>query len=159
MAVAVGKHKVGGLELEKTTDPKWPFKVLVDYAYTWKKMPTLGKGWNPTQQQNVIPKRTGGVAVKLTAFGVTLLQDYRWDGNSGPAPNTKSCLRASALHDAWCQAMKLQIYDNSLKNWRRGAAEYRKICRQDGMGRLRAGARYVAVLSYGVGKKIVGRLG
>jgi len=26
--------------------------------------------------------------------------------------------------------MKLQIYDNSLKNWRRRAAEYRQICRK-----------------------------
>lgn len=153
-------YVVGGLRLRKTDD-RWPFVVLAAYNHPWNKMPTLGKAWNRAAPNTISRHDTPDptTVATLSAFDVTLHVDYRWDGNSGPAANTMKCLRASALHDVWCQAMKLQIYDNSLKNWRRGAAEYRRICRKDGMSRWRAWLRYVAILSYGVGKKLVGRLG
>ncbi len=84
---------------------------------------------------------------------------YSWDGNSGPAANTLFCLRASALHDAWCQAMDHRYFERGFRNWRRGAIEYRKICRKDGMGRVRAWFRYVVVCwLYGAWKKLSGNL-
>ena len=48
--------------------------------------------------------------------------------------------------------MELDIYDNSFRNWRIGASEYRKICQADGMGILRAWWRYLAIIGYGLSK-------
>ena len=59
-------------------------------------------------------------------------------------------MRASALHDLWCQAMRERIYANSYRNWLRGASEYRALCIADGMHAWRAWLRYSAVCGYGL---------
>lgn len=153
MGVPNGEHTVGGLKLRKAPG-KWPFEVLEDYPCDWKGNP------KPRGNPARFIKNSAGkpVASFREVRAVTLLTGYSWDGNSGPAVNTLKCLRASALHDAWCQAMKLGIFENSLRNWRAGASEYRKICRADGMWRVRAWTRYIAIMSYGVIKKATGNL-
>ena len=153
MAVPNGDHEVGGLKLRKQED-RWPFLVLEDYPHGWKVAPRLGSEYVP-----VINDKNGNPVVRFrNDVSVTLLQGYGWDGNSAPsfvAPDTLKCLRASALHDAWCQAMRRRILERSFRNWRRGCIEYRKVCRDDGMGIPRAWIRYFPMCwFYGTWKKL-----
>ena len=156
MAVPMGRHKIGNFMFEKIGG-KLPFRVREDYQHTWKETPILGPsaaGPPPL----VITKRLGDVVVTFNdATDVILHEDYRWDGNSGPAPNQLECLRASALHDAWSQAIEHRIFARSYRNWRRGAKEYRKVVRDDGLNFFRAWWRYTGLMVYGAWKKFVKR--
>lgn len=75
--------------------------------------------------------------IELTADGwLTLQNGYAWDGPSGPAFKTKTFMRASAVHDALYQLMRLGLLPAEC----RAAAddEMRRICLEDGMWRIRA---------------------
>ena len=147
--VSEGQHEIDGFRLKKGP---WPFKMHDEYRHAWKRTPRLGSA-----ASHVIKNNSGTVVASFEEnVAVTLDPDYSWDGNSGPAVNTLKCLRASALHDAWCQAMQEDIFEGSWTNWMRGASEYRKICRDDGMCGVRAWLRYVAIATYGSFKEIVG---
>ena len=151
MTVPHGPHKVDGLQLKKGP---WPYEVQEEHKHGWLHRPKAG-----SNSAQAIQDRKGRVVVTFHGVAsVTLHAGYAWDGNSGPAVNTLTCLRASALHDAWCQAMGAHIFENNFRNWAAGASEYRRICVTDGMFRLRAGWRYLAVLGYGGWKKVTGRL-
>ena len=153
MAIPVGVVLyAGGLKFRKNGG-KWPYVVLEDYFYQWENNPIGGDS-----KQTSISTSGGRVVADFAAGAVTLKEGYAWDGNSGPAVNTLKCLRASALHDVWCQAMQLEIYERSFRNWRRGAKEYRTVCHRDGMGLIRRWFRYCALLTYGSFKKIFGKL-
>ena len=72
--------------------------------------------------------------------GCTVLKiqgGYAWDGPSGPTIDTKNFMRGSLVHDALYQLIRLGHLD---KNIYRKAAdeELYRICRQDGMSKLRA---------------------
>ena len=158
MAVPYGTYKVGGLQLSvdevQLREGLWPYEVQKEHCHDWMREPRAGR--NPTR---VIKARDGCVVVTFHEVkAVTLYAGYAWDGNSGPAVNTLKCLRASALHDAWCQAMGAGVFANSLRNWAAGASEYQRICQQDGMGWLRAKFRCIAILGYGGWKRVTGRL-
>jgi len=84
---------------------------------------------------------------------ITLLVGYAWNGSTG-TPDTMTCMRASALHDAWCQAMRMPVYGNGFRNWRRGAREYRSVYRADGRGRAKAWLRWLALLGCGLLRKL-----
>lgn len=144
-----GRHEIDGFHLKKGP---WPFKMHKEYRHEWKRTPKLGS----TKPREIQDNGGTVVASFQDNDSVTLTPDYSWDGNSGPAVNTLKCLRASALHDAWCQAMQEDIFEGSWMNWMRGASEYRKICRDDGMSRVRAWSRYFAIATYGSFKEIVG---
>ena len=145
MAIARGNYTVGkSSQLSFSKD--WPYAVLDNHTHTWdrKYVPIPGNNWQGTMSSTV-PN------VPVARFGqgtVTLLTTYRWDGSSGPAIDTLTCARASALHDVWCQAMTLGIYKNNFRNWKRGAGEYYRICTEDGMSSPRAWARYAALVAY-----------
>ena len=79
---------------------------------------------------------------------MTLEVGYAWNG-SDFVTDTDECMRASALHDLWCQAMEEDIYKDNKKNWRRGAKEYRDNCIRDGMPKLEAWLRYAGIRTYG----------
>lgn len=75
--------------------------------------------------------------IELTADGwLTLQKGYAWDGPSGPAFDTPTFMRASAVHDALYQLLRLGLLAPEL----RAAAddEMHRICLEDGMWRLRA---------------------
>ena len=57
----------------------------------------------------------------------------------------------------WCQAIEHRIFERSYRNWRRGAKEYRKVARDDGLNFFRAWWRYTAMMVYGAWKKFVKR--
>lgn len=78
---------------------------------------------------------------------LTIKFGYAWDGPSGPALDTKSFMRASLVHDALFQLMRLQALS---PDWRDEAdAEMHRVCREDGMSRVRAWYTYQIVRRFG----------
>ncbi len=68
-----------------------------------------------------------------------------WNGSNVVA-DTEDSQRASAVHDAMCQAMDEDIYQGSWQNWQRAAAEYRVMCITDGLERVKSdGKRWVRI--------------
>lgn len=68
---------------------------------------------------------------------------YAWDGPSGPALDTPSGMRASLVHDALYQLMRMGLLPIL---WRKEAdLELRRIAREDGMSFTRARYWYWAV--------------
>ena len=150
----IGEHNANGLHYEKLPDnPDFLYVLLSPHNHQWRRNPTLGREWNPVGPNRRL-NRLGMAVVSFTETGVTLHEGYAWDGSSGPAIDTCACMRASALHDAWCQAMAKHIYKNSYKNWRRGSAEYRSVCRADGMSWWRAWGRWTFMNVYGLKKAL-----
>ena len=74
---------------------------------------------------------------------------YAWDGPSGPAVDTKSFMRASLVHDALYQLMRMGLLSVA---WRKQADKLLySICVTDGMWRWRAGLAYRAVRRFAKG--------
>lgn len=68
---------------------------------------------------------------------LTIEKGYAWDGPSGPAIDTKNFMRGALVHDALYQLIATGHL--SRKRWRKVAdLELHRICREDGMWRLRA---------------------
>ena len=69
---------------------------------------------------------------------------YAWDGPSGPTIDTHNFLRGSMVHDALYQLMRLGELDDRV--WRESAdRDLWRICREDGMSRVRAWYVYRSV--------------
>ena len=61
---------------------------------------------------------------------------YCWDGPSGPTIDTKTFMRGSLVHDALYQLMR---EDKLSQIWRKEIdKELRRLCREDGMNKMRA---------------------
>jgi hypothetical protein len=80
----------------------------------------------------------------LNTEGVLTIQaGYAWDGCSGPTWDDKTNMRAGLVHDSLYQLMRERELDCG---WRETADnELRRICREDGMGAIRAWCYYKAV--------------
>lgn len=111
----------------EVVDPERKYRMVRDYDHEW-----LDKA--PDMSKLVAPSPTLDRYVSYRADGLTLHKDYEWNG-SNLVPDTPECMRASAVHDAWCQAMRLGVFSDTEKNWDRGAQEYSAICRADGLRR------------------------
>lgn len=87
--------------------------------------------------------------VSLTLDGtITMRSGYAWDGPSGPSVDTRSFMRGSLVHDALYQLMRLGELDAD--RWRRTAdRELQRMCREDGMLRIRAWWVHLAVRWFG----------
>lgn len=87
--------------------------------------------------------------VSLTLEGtLTLRSGYAWDGPSGPSIDTPSFMRGSLVHDALYQLMRLGALD--ARRWRDVAdRELQRMCREDGMLRVRAWWVYQGVRLFG----------
>lgn len=75
--------------------------------------------------------------ISIDASGnMTIRAGYAWDGPSGPTIDTKTFMRGSLIHDALYQLMREDLLS---QKWRLEAdEELRRICRLDGMNKLRA---------------------
>jgi hypothetical protein len=76
--------------------------------------------------------------IVLSSDGYLLIRaGYAWDGPSGPTFDTRNFMRGSLVHDALYQLMRNGLID---KDTHRDAAdrELARICREDGMSRMRA---------------------
>lgn len=76
--------------------------------------------------------------IKLGTDGTLVIKrGYAWDGPSGPTIDTRNFMRGSLVHDALYQLMR--DAGLSKEQWRAEAdLELKRMCREDGMGRLRA---------------------
>lgn len=83
--------------------------------------------------------------IELYVTGLLIIRSgYAWDGPSGPVLDTPSAMRGSLVHDALSQLMREGLL--SEENKRLADEEYKRLCLEDGMWRLRAWAHF-AVLS------------
>lgn len=84
-----------------------------------------------------------------TKGNLTISVGYAWDGPSGPTFDTPSFMRASLVHDALFQLMRLGFLD---RKWREKSDDLlRAICLEDGMNHLRAWWVWRAVRRFGKG--------
>jgi len=69
---------------------------------------------------------------------------YAWDGASGPTFDTKSSMRPSLVHDAFCQMMRSRLIDYD--KWQDTVNEFfKQQCKEDGMWGIRASIWHAAV--------------
>lgn len=79
----------------------------------------------------------------LTSGLLELVPGFAWDGASGPTIDTKSSMRAGAVHDALYRLIRQELLPDSAKEL---ADELlHDICVMDGMWRWRAASWYRAV--------------
>jgi len=111
----------------------------------WKWV-TLSRYWEAVP---IIGQEVGSPPyLHLTKNGILLIsKGYAWDGASGPAWDTKSCIRGSCIHDALYQLLRLGLLPMEHKS----AADlvYRRDCLEDGMHPSRAWWHWKAVDRYG----------
>lgn len=95
-------------------------------------------------------------AIEHPAFSIevdgwlTIHEGYSFDGASGPAIDTECFMRGAAAHDALYQAKQLDFPLPA--DWKEKADRLLvRLCREDGMGRLRAAWVYQAVKRFGRG--------
>lgn len=73
----------------------------------------------------------------LTMGGLlTVKAGYMWDGPSGPAIDTLNFMRGSLVHDVFAQMMRMKLLDYKLC-FKPANDELVRICREDGMSKLR----------------------
>ena len=89
--------------------------------------------------------------ISFTKHGtLTIRKYYCWDGPSGPTFDTKTFMRGALVHDALYQLMREKQLD--YKIYRAPADELlRKLCREDGMSKVRVWYVYHSVSKFGSG--------
>lgn len=127
----------------RTVKPEHDYRIVRKYTHKWLKATPTFKQSRPTEDQERIEPY-----VSFTENGLVLHVEYKWNG-SNIVVDTPGCMRASAVHDAWCQAMGLGILQRSEKNWDRGVEEYLAIAKADGLSLFRRVVRRVAMFAYG----------
>lgn len=92
-----------------------------------------------------------------TGGELNIYQGYAWDGATG-APDTKSVMRASLIHDALYQCMReYPTVFSPLGGYRKSADKlFRKICIQDGLSRPIAWIYYIVIRFLGRKKALPG---
>jgi len=106
---------------------------------------------------SVIPEEYAQIKhyVELNTEGMLVIKKgYAWDGPSGPTWDTPSFMRGSLVHDALYQILRNKFLEKKWEKWRKEARkeadkELRRICREDGMSRIRAWYVYQAVSRWG----------
>lgn len=86
--------------------------------------------------------------VKLSQSGdLVILKGYAWNGASGPTIDTKSSMRASLVHDALYQLIRL----GQLKPEDKKKADelFLALCLEDGMFPIRAKLWFLGVKDFG----------
>jgi hypothetical protein len=82
--------------------------------------------------------------LKLSSIGVlTCIKGYAWDGPSGPSIDTPNWMRASLIHDALYQLMRLGLIPNSFRSY--VDSLMKQVCIEDKMWKLRAECSYQVV--------------
>lgn len=118
------------------------YREIGKYKYELVKIYTIKTVIRPPEDiytQFIVLLRTGALIIH---------ERYAWDGASKPAINTKSNRRASLVHDAFYQLMRMKLIDYAL--WRQAVdILYYTMCVEDKMGEWRARLEYWAVSSFG----------
>ena len=86
--------------------------------------------------------------IRLTRHGKLYISaGYAWDGPSGPTFDTENFMRGSLVHDALYQLIREGWLDPSYRE--QADKELHRLCREDGMCRIRAWWVYWAVRWFG----------
>lgn len=87
--------------------------------------------------------------ITLTVAGLlTIKNGYAWDGASGPTIDGPTNMRASLVHDALYQLMRLGLLDR--KKFKATTDDiFRDMCLEDGMIPLRAKYYYYSLVKFG----------
>ena len=84
--------------------------------------------------------------IELTGGRIIIKKGYAWDGASGPTIDTKSSMKASLVHDALYQLIRLKLLPFSYKAI--ADKNFYNICLQDGMWKWRAKLWYKVVANF-----------
>lgn len=115
--------------------PKYKYQLTSTEAFKVPGFPDLG---NP--DEDFCYTKKGKLWVK---------EGYAWDGPSGPTIDTKAFIKASLVHDALYQILRL-YEKNRVKLYRKLADQYLWVyCRKFGMSRFRANYVYHSVRLFG----------
>ena len=88
--------------------------------------------------------------IQLSTHGLLrITRGYAWDGPSGPTIDTKNFMRGSLVHDAIYQLLREGLLDQKYRT--QADLELYRICREDGMSKLRAWWVFKAVNSFAAG--------
>lgn len=79
----------------------------------------------------------------VTGATLTIEKGYAWDGASGPTWDSKSSMRASLVHDACYQLLRVGVLPEVARKY--ADETLYRICVADGMFKPRAWAWYQAV--------------
>lgn len=132
----------------------YKYKLAQDYVHPLPDFFINGEVWHPlfTIKGAILRVRKG----------------YAWDGASGPAVDTPSFMRGSLVHDVFYQMLRENLLppvlrlisgdgpvDIDIRKW--ADKELRSVCREDGMGAIRAWWVYRAVRNFASRSARVGR--
>ena len=79
---------------------------------------------------------------------LTIKKGYAWDGPSGPVQDTNETMRASLVHDALYQLMRLEYL--STRTHRKPADKlFKQMCREDGVSNFWAHQFYKGLRKFG----------
>ena len=82
--------------------------------------------------------------LRLDDSGILQIEKgYAWDGPSGPTIDTATFMRASLVHDALYQMIRLNVLNVAVRSF--ADKLMRSHCKEDGMNRARAWWIYVAL--------------
>lgn len=83
-----------------------------------------------------------------TAGNLTVKKGYAWDGPSGPVKDEKENMRASLVHDAFYQLMRIETLKT--RTHRKAADQlFKDLCKADGVSNLRASVYFKALRKFG----------
>jgi hypothetical protein len=83
--------------------------------------------------------------IKLDTQGtLTVFNGYAWDGPSGPVIDTRENMRASLVHDALYQLMRLRLL-SAKRDKDRADKLFRKLCIRDGVSHPTAEIYYLGL--------------
>lgn len=83
-----------------------------------------------------------------TTGNLVIKQGYAWDGPSGPVIDNSENLRASLVHDALYQLMRVSELDKDVHR-RTADSLFMDLCIEDGVDSLVAGGYYMALRTFG----------
>lgn len=101
---------------------------------------------NYSIKTNIKPKKkVNQKFITLTKNGnLTVLDGYAWDGPSGPVLDTKENIRASLVHDAFYQLMRLR-HLTAKRHKDKADKLFERMCVQDGVPRITARIYYLGL--------------
>lgn len=126
-----------------TGDPIWKYAVTEPYLHAYSPQNQLAIGAAKSLLTEFYECTVATVLLVFDVFesdGDTVTITFAWNG-SNAVKDTDDSQRGSAVHDACCQAMLAGIYEASWSNWEKAAAEYRVLCTEDGLRRVRSDGR------------------
>ena len=102
-----------------------------------------------TVQTSVIPKKNIKTRfISLDTDGVLIVNvGYAWDGPSGPTIDTKNFMRGSLVHDALYQLIRQEYLSGTDRI--KADKELKRICKEDGMCKIRAWWVFVGCKYFG----------